>query len=99
MAPAKPPRTADELAAIPANPPLRRRTEPAERTQSAHSSRNWLDHEPSTWPGRTVRHRQTGLVHTIRHVFKNGRVELERNWMTYSSDIHGIRSAFEAAGS
>ncbi len=91
------PPTPTDSNATQTNRPMRRNSEKFEGMQSAHSSRNWLDNDPSTWPGRKIRNRKTGAVLTIRNVFRNGRVELERSWMTYSSDIHSIRATYETS--
>jgi hypothetical protein len=91
------PATPSNSTANQTNRPMRRTNEKFEGMQSAHSSRNWLDNDPTTWPGRKVRNRRTGVVLTIKNVFRNGRVELERSWMIYSSDIHSIRATYETS--
>lgn len=65
-----------------------------ERQPKSQSHRNWTS-DPSQLVGKKVRSRKSGATFTIRNVFKNGRVELEKSWMTYSSDIRAIDSGYE----
>ncbi len=65
-----------------------------ERQSKSQSHRNWTS-DPSQLVGKRVRSRKSGATFTIRNVFKNGRVELEKSWMTYSSDIRTIDSGYE----
>jgi hypothetical protein len=57
--------------------------------------RTWLEGDPFNWMGRRVRHLRTSAIYKIRQVFKSGRVEMEKAWMTYSSDVNSIRVNFE----
>lgn len=68
-----------------------------ERKEATPRRRTWLDDDPITWLRRKVRSRKNGSIYTVRQVFRNGRVELEKSWMTYSSDIQNIRTSFETA--
>jgi hypothetical protein len=56
---------------------------------------NWLMGEPHGWIGRKVRNRGNAAVYMVRQVFKNGRVQLERNWMSYVTDVETIREKYE----
>ncbi len=55
----------------------------------------WLARDPSEWVGRKIRHRLTGKVYVVRTVFVNGRVELEKSWMTYLSYVWTVRAEYE----
>jgi hypothetical protein len=57
--------------------------------------RNWLLGEPYGWIGRKVRNRSNASIYTVRQIFKNGRVQLERNWMSYSTDVQTIRIKYD----
>jgi hypothetical protein len=51
--------------------------------------------DPSQWVGKKVRSKKTGATYVIRQVYKSNRVELEKSWMTYSSDVPAIRAEYE----
>ena len=51
--------------------------------------------EPNGWIGRKVKCRAKAAVYTVRQVFRNGRVQLERNWMSYMTDVQTIRKDYE----
>jgi hypothetical protein len=72
---------------------------PDDDSKSKHGrskpDQTWLARDPFDWVGRKVRNRKTGTVYTVRTVFPNGRVELERSWMSYLSTVRIIRADFE----
>jgi hypothetical protein len=55
-----------------------------------------LDSDPIDWRGRKVRKLSNRQTYTIKQVFRSGRVELERDWMTYLTDVETIRDEYEA---
>ena len=71
------------------------RREPRERRHKANTARTWLAGDPFQWVGKRIRSLKCGATYTIRNVFKNGRVELEKSWMIYSSSIDAVRSGYE----
>ena len=71
-----------------------RRPQP-ERREKPNPRRTWLAGDPFQWVGKKIRSLKSGATYTIRNVFRNGRVELEKSWMTYSSNIDAIRSGYE----
>lgn len=66
-----------------------------QQAKSELSGRSWLARDPFEWLGRKIRSKKTGIVFTVRNVFRNGRVELEKSWMTYSYTVEIIRADFE----
>jgi hypothetical protein len=56
---------------------------------------SWLAGDPFGWIGKRVRSRKTGAIFTVRNAYRNGRVELEKSWMTYSYAVETIRAEFE----
>jgi len=60
--------------------------------------RNWLTGDPAKWVGRKVVKRMTGAIYTVRQIFKSGRVQLEKNWMTYLTDVATVRKEYESLG-
>lgn len=67
----------------------------ARGSKRAQAGMGWLARDPSEWVGRKIRNRLSGKVYVIRTVFVNGRVELEKSWMTYLSHVWTIRADFE----
>jgi hypothetical protein len=67
----------------------------SERRQHADSNRSLPADDPSQWVGKKVRSKKTGATFVIRQVYKSNRVELEKSWMTYSSDVPAIRADYE----
>ncbi|MCL4790371.1 MAG: hypothetical protein KJ070_26905 [Verrucomicrobia bacterium] len=65
-----------------------------ERQSKSQSHRNWTSH-PSQLVGKKVRSRKSRATFTMRNIFKNGRVQLEKSSMTYSSDIRMIDLGYE----
>jgi len=66
-----------------------------EHTNRRQKERNWLMAEPEGWVGRKVRSLRKFGVYTVSEVYKTGRVKLERNWMTYLTDVRTVRSEYE----
>src|SRR5207249_3673198 len=64
-------------------------------SKKTQGSLGWLARDPSEWIGGKIRHRLTGKVYVVRTAFMNGRVELEKSWMTYLSFVWTIRAEFE----
>jgi len=64
-------------------------------SKRAQPSLGWLARDPSEWVGRKIRNSRTGKVYVVREVFVNGRVELEKSWMMYSSYVWTVRAEFE----
>jgi hypothetical protein len=58
---------------------------------------DWLANNPHRWRGKQVLSRRTGQFYTVREVMPGGRVELERKWVLYSSDVQTIRRDYEPA--
>jgi hypothetical protein len=54
-----------------------------------------LESDPAQWRGRRIRSRKAGAVYTVRQVYRSGRVELEKSWMGYASDVKTIRDEYE----
>jgi hypothetical protein len=75
-----------------------RRDKKRRGTSSGDQAHNWLRTEPHEWVGRKVRNRSTAAIYTVRQVYKNDRVQLEKNWMSYMSDVDTIRAGYEAYG-
>lgn len=65
------------------------------KQQKAGSTRTLPTDDPSQWVGKKVRSKKTGATFIIRQVYKSNRVELEKSWMTYSSDVPAIRADYE----
>lgn len=65
------------------------------KQQKAGSTRALPTDDPSQWVGKKVRSRKTGATYVIRQVYKSNRVELEKSWMKYSSDVPAIRAEYE----
>jgi len=57
--------------------------------------RTWLMDDPQGWVGRRVKCRRNMAVYTVSQVYKNGRVSLERNWMSYFSDVETVRKDYD----
>jgi len=75
------------------NPARKRpRSEPDKRVET---NRSGLPKDPFEWIGMKVRRRKDGAVFTVRNVFKNQRVELEKSWMSYSCDVMTVRTGYE----
>jgi hypothetical protein len=74
--------------------PDRREMKKRHSSPTAQSS-TWLMAEPGAWIGRRIRSRKNSAVYTVAQIFKNGRVQLEKNWMTYLSDVETIRKEYE----
>ena len=74
------------------------RVRPAVRKKASATVRrkkDW-DSDPVEWRGRKVRKLSNRQTYTIKQVFRNGRVELERDWMTYLTDVETIREEYES---
>ena len=67
------------------------------KRQEAEVKQHQLPQDPFLWIGMKVRRKKDAAIFTIRTVFKNQRVELEKSWMTYPSDVPTIRAGFEPA--
>jgi hypothetical protein len=67
----------------------------SQRAKAELLGQSWLARDPFEWVGRRIRSKKTGTVFTVRNAFRNGRVELERSWMTYSYTVEVIRADFE----
>ncbi len=70
--------------------------EPFKRTKSQRPPDSWLANDPYTWRGRKIRQRTSTSLYLVRQVFVNGRVELERGWTLYSTDVETIRANYDA---
>ena len=57
--------------------------------------RTWLMDDPQGWVGRRVKNRRNMGVYTVNQVYKNGRVSLERNWMSYFTDVETVRKDYD----
>jgi len=57
--------------------------------------RTWLIDDPQGWVGRRVKSRRNMAVYTVSQVYKNGRVSLERNWMSYFTDVETVRKDYD----
>ncbi len=67
-------------------------------TKHDHSSktrRDWLRGDPFGWRDRKIRHRKTRVVYTVRQVFKSGRVELQKSFMSYLTNVRTIQKDYE----
>jgi hypothetical protein len=65
------------------------------KQQKSGSTRALPTDDPTQWVGKKVRSKKTGATYVIRQVYKSNRVELEKSWMTYSSDVPAIRAEYE----
>jgi len=63
--------------------------------QPAEAKKSELPEDPFQWIGRKVRRKKDGATFIVRTVFKNQRVELEKKWMTYVSDVPTLRAGYE----
>jgi len=80
-------------------PPQRKLRQKQKRyTCPLDDPRNWLTGDPAKWVGRKVVKRMTGAIYTVRQIFKSGRVQLEKNWMTYLTDVATVRKEYESLG-
>jgi len=85
-----------EAGRLETRPPDRKQRQAKRRYSSPlDGPRTWLMDDPSRWPGRRVRNRRTGTLYLIRQVFKSGRVELEKSWMTYLTNVATVRAEYE----
>jgi hypothetical protein len=66
-----------------------------DQREKRDQKRNWLMTDPQRWIGRRVRSRRKNTVYTVSEVFNTGRVKLERNWMTYLTDVQTVRVEYE----
>ena len=57
--------------------------------------RTWLMDDPQGWVGRRVKCRRNMAVYTVAQIYKNGRVSLERNWMSYFTDVETVRKDYD----
>jgi hypothetical protein len=67
----------------------------SKQKKSPQLPQSWLDRDPFEWIGKKVRSRKTAAIFTVRNVYRNGRVDLEKSWMTYSYPVETIRTDFE----
>jgi len=51
--------------------------------------------DPQGWVGRRIRSRRNMALYTVNQVYNNGRVSLERNWMSYFTDIETVRKDYD----
>jgi len=65
------------------------------RKEKTDSTRTLRAEDPRQWVGKKVRNKKTGATYVIRQIYKSNRVELEKSWMTYSSDLPAIRTDYE----
>ena len=65
------------------------------KRKSQTAPQSWLDRDPTEWIGKKLRNKKTGAFFFVRVVYRNGRVELEKNWMAYSFTVQAIRADFE----
>lgn len=81
-----------------ANPSPDRKQRQAKKnyTSPLDQSRSGLPDDPSQWRGRRIRSRKTGTVYIVRQVYNGGRVELEKNWMTYLTDVTTVQAEYES---
>jgi hypothetical protein len=77
----------------PREQPLSQKAKAANKER--RQERTWLMDEPQGWVGRRVRCRRNMGVYTISQVYKNGRVSLERNWMSYFTDVETVRKDYD----
>jgi hypothetical protein len=56
-----------------------------------------LDTDPLEWRGRRIRKMSNRQTYTVKQVFRSGRVELERDWMTFITDVDTILDQYESA--
>jgi hypothetical protein len=56
---------------------------------------SWLMDDPQGWVGRRVKSRKNLAVYIVNQIYKNGRVNLERNWMTYFTDVETVRKDYD----
>ena len=75
-----------------------RPTNPAAgNAQSKNTARGWLQDDPRQWRGRKIRSRSNQAIYTIRQVFNSGRVELEKTFMLFNSNVETIRKDYITA--
>ena len=74
-----------------------RRKEKEQERQRQEQRRSWLMGDPQGWVGRKVRSRRNFAIYMVSEVFRNGRVKLERNWMTYLTDAESVRTQYDTA--
>jgi hypothetical protein len=67
------------------------------KAAQAALGRGWLRDDPRHWRGRKIRSRCSQGTYSIRQIFNNGRVEMEKGFMLYNSDVETIRKDFEPA--
>lgn len=66
----------------------------AAKTGKGHT---WLEEDPIKWRGRKIRSRKSGDLFTVRQVFRSGRVELQKTFMLYLTNVEVIRADYLAA--
>ena len=80
---------------------VQRRKETVRQEAKVGSTSNlgsgWLKEEPRQWRGRKIRSRSNKAVYCIRQVFNSGRVEMEKTFMLYNSNVDTIRKDFDPA--
>jgi hypothetical protein len=64
-------------------------------SKDRRDERSWLMGDPQSWVGRRVRSRRNMALYTVSQVYKNGRVSLERNWMSYFTDVETVRKDYD----
>jgi hypothetical protein len=64
-------------------------------TKETRQERTWLMGDPQGWVGRRIRSRRNMALYTVNQVYNNGRVSLERNWMSYFTDIETVRKDYD----
>ena len=72
-------------------------TQQEQKAAREAEGRGWLRDDPRNWRGRKIRSRCSQGTFSIRQVFNNGRVEMEKGFMLYNSDVVTIRKDYEPA--
>ena len=72
-------------------------TEQQAKAAKEAAGRGWLAGDPRQWRGRQIRNRNNQSLYSIRQVFNSGRVELQRTFMLYISDVATIRKDYSPA--
>ena len=65
------------------------------KRQEAEAKQNRLPDDPFQWIGMKLIRKRDSAIFTVRTVFKNQRVELQKKWMSYTSDVQTIRAGYD----
>lgn len=70
--------------------------EPFKPKKKQRPADSWLADDPDKWRGRKIRKRASAALYVVRQVFVHGRVELEKGWSIYVTDVETVRADYDA---